>query len=113
MKRQNSRAQNMSEYVIVIGIVSLAFIGMQTYMKRGIQGVVKSSADELFSQSAYEQKVPDKSGTTDADETSTSSSNTTQTKTTTRLVSGGATTVTTNKTVSNTENSTSTATVTE
>lgn len=47
MKSGYSRGQNISEYVIVIAVVSAAIISMQTYAKRGIQGVVKSTADYL------------------------------------------------------------------
>ncbi len=46
-----SKAQSISEYVILIGLVSMALIGMQVYMKRGIQAVVKEAADELGQQS--------------------------------------------------------------
>ena len=44
------RGQSISEYVIVIGIVAAALLLMQTYIKRGIQGVIKASADELGDQ---------------------------------------------------------------
>jgi len=46
-KKRSSKAQSVAEYVILIGLVSLALIGMQVYMKRGIQGVVKAASDEL------------------------------------------------------------------
>jgi len=39
--------QSINEYVLVIVLVTLAGIGMQTYIKRGIQGIVKTSADRL------------------------------------------------------------------
>ncbi|MDD5477963.1 MAG: hypothetical protein PHG87_07215 [Candidatus Omnitrophica bacterium] len=41
------RAQSINEYVLVIALVTLAGIGMQIYIKRGIQGIVKTSADRL------------------------------------------------------------------
>lgn len=43
-------AQALSEYVIMIGLVAAALAGMQAYMKRAIQAVVKVSADELGEQ---------------------------------------------------------------
>ncbi|MDD5465675.1 MAG: hypothetical protein PHP73_04995 [Candidatus Omnitrophica bacterium] len=39
--------QSINEYVLVIVLVTLAGIGMQNYIKRGIQGIVKTSADTL------------------------------------------------------------------
>lgn len=42
-----SRGQNISEYVILVAVISAAIISTQTYTKRGIQGVVKSTADYL------------------------------------------------------------------
>jgi hypothetical protein len=55
-KRVNSRAQSISEYVLVIGLVSAALVGMQVYMKRGIQAVIKDSADELGIQEDSEER---------------------------------------------------------
>lgn len=37
----------MGECVLLLGIISAALLGMQTYMRRGIQGVVKTATDEL------------------------------------------------------------------
>jgi len=45
--KMRKRAQSINEYVLVITLVALAGIGMQTYIKRGIQGIVKTSADTL------------------------------------------------------------------
>ncbi len=47
---QCPKAQSISEYVILIGIVALALIGMQVYMRRGIQAVVKTAADQIGDQ---------------------------------------------------------------
>lgn len=68
-KRVNSRAQSISEYVLVIGLVSAALVGMQVYMKRGIQAVVKDSADELGIQEDSEIDV--EKGTTTYSKTNT------------------------------------------
>ena len=46
-KIKKSVGQSLSEYVIFIGVVSAALMGMQTYVKRGIQAVVKTQADAL------------------------------------------------------------------
>ena len=39
--------QSINEYVLVITLVTLAGVGMQAYIRRGIQGIVKISADTL------------------------------------------------------------------
>lgn len=43
----NRKGQNISEYGIVLALVMLALYSMNAYFKRGIQGVVKASADEM------------------------------------------------------------------
>ncbi len=45
--KMRKRGQSINEYVLVIVLVTLAGIGMQSYIKRGIQGIVKTSADTL------------------------------------------------------------------
>ena len=47
MADRRSRGQNLVEYALIIGVVSLALFAMQAYFKRGIQSVAKVSADEL------------------------------------------------------------------
>jgi len=47
---KNSRAQSINEYVFVIALVTAVFVVMQIYIKRGIQGVIKDTADEMGSQ---------------------------------------------------------------
>jgi len=44
------KAQSLSEYVLLIAVVSLALLAMQTYAKRGLQGTIKFMADELGKQ---------------------------------------------------------------
>ena len=41
------RAQSIVEYSIILVIIAAALMGMQTYMKRGIQAAVKVSCDQL------------------------------------------------------------------
>ncbi len=45
----NKKAQNFTEYAVLIGIVSLALFSMQVYFKRGIQSVAKLGFDDLGS----------------------------------------------------------------
>jgi uncharacterized protein (UPF0333 family) len=44
---RKSKGQSIIEYAIVLSIVTAAIMAMQTYIKRGIQGVVKVAADEM------------------------------------------------------------------
>lgn len=44
------RGQSITEYILLIGIVTAALLGMQVYMKRGIQAVIKSASDEMGEQ---------------------------------------------------------------
>ena len=53
----NSQAQSITEFVVIMGIVALALIGMQTYMKRGIQSVIKVSTDELGNQQQAAREI--------------------------------------------------------
>ncbi|MFH1768101.1 MAG: hypothetical protein ABH858_02930 [Candidatus Omnitrophota bacterium] len=46
-KKLFRKVQSMVEYAFLIGTVSAALIAMNTYAKRGIQAVVKLSADTL------------------------------------------------------------------
>ena len=47
MVRTNKRAELIIEYAVMIGLVAVALAAMQTYMKRGVQGVIKTTADQL------------------------------------------------------------------
>jgi len=49
-KRKKEAAHNLVEYVLILGIVTVALIAMQTYFKRGIQGIIKIVADDMGSQ---------------------------------------------------------------
>ena len=42
--------QAIVEYAILIGVITAAIVGMQTYAKRGIQATVKLAADQIGSQ---------------------------------------------------------------
>ena len=45
MLRRLRKGQSTAEYAIVIGLVIAAAVGMQIYVKRGIQGKVKDATD--------------------------------------------------------------------
>jgi Flp pilus assembly pilin Flp len=45
----NKKGQSTVEYALIIGCVTIALFGMQVYFKRGIQGIIKSSGDDLSS----------------------------------------------------------------
>ena len=39
--------QTVAEYVILLGLIAAAFIAMQTYMKRGMQGRLRDLANQI------------------------------------------------------------------
>src|SRR3990167_6310436 len=49
--------QSLLEYVILISIVGAVLVAMGPYMKRGVQAVVKVTADQLANQEQAEQSV--------------------------------------------------------
>ncbi len=66
----NRRAQSTVEYAILIAVVVGALLAMQIYMKRGVQGKLRSATDDIgeqFSPSAYKAKFTtvQKSATSD------------------------------------------------
>ncbi len=65
-KWQNFKGQSIIEYVLVIGVVMVVLIGMQVYMKRGIQGVIKTLADQVGEQKKAEDIDPFKGVKTDS-----------------------------------------------
>lgn len=56
MKLQKSQGQSLYEYAILLAIVVAVFTGMQVYLKRGIQGVIKVSTDEFGTQKLSEEE---------------------------------------------------------
>jgi Flp pilus assembly pilin Flp len=44
---KNKKAQNTAEYAILIGLVIAVVIGLQTYVKRGVQGRFKAEVDDM------------------------------------------------------------------
>jgi len=47
-----TKAQSTAEYAILIGLIIAAAVGMQTYVKRGIQGRIKDTSDNYVTQLA-------------------------------------------------------------
>jgi Flp pilus assembly pilin Flp len=47
---KDKQAQSIIEYAIVLSLVTAVFIGMQTYLKRGVQAAVKISTDRMGTQ---------------------------------------------------------------
>ena len=43
----NKKAQNISEYAIIIGLIGSILLGMSVYFQRGLQVVIKEPADNL------------------------------------------------------------------
>ena len=50
MLRVRARGQSTLEYVILIGFIVAALIAMGVYMKRGVQGRLKESTDQVGEQ---------------------------------------------------------------
>lgn len=63
------RGQSFVDLALIIGVVGLVFIGMQIYIRRGIQGKVKDLTDYIVS----DRQAPDKDAQ-DRNSTVTSSS---------------------------------------
>lgn len=46
-----SKAQNITEFVVLFSVLSLAAMSMSLYFRRGIQGLIKVASDEIGNQS--------------------------------------------------------------
>jgi Flp pilus assembly pilin Flp len=86
---RNRSGQSTLEYVILTGFVVAALIAMGTYMKRGMQGRLKESTDQVGQQYSAEHTTSDyttetnttQKETLDAGVTTTEITDNTQTKT--------------------------------
>ncbi|HBG60752.1 MAG: hypothetical protein A2Y03_04605 [Omnitrophica WOR_2 bacterium GWF2_38_59] len=47
---KNNKAQSILEYSLIIGIVTVIFFNMGTFLKRGTQGMIKTIADQIGDQ---------------------------------------------------------------
>lgn len=45
----SKRGQNLVDLALVIGVVGLVLVGMEVYIKRSVQGKVKSVTDHIIS----------------------------------------------------------------
>lgn len=54
--------QTMLEYLLLIGVVTLVLVSMGTDFKRGLQSMVKVTADQLGNQEGAEQNFNEQSG---------------------------------------------------
>lgn len=50
MRKYNHKAQSTLEYAILIAVVVGALVAIQIYLKRGIQGKMRDSADQVGEQ---------------------------------------------------------------
>lgn len=50
MLREFRKGQSTLEYALIIAVVAGALIAMQVYIKRGVQGKLKATADEIGEQ---------------------------------------------------------------
>ena len=60
-KRRNNGGQVFLEYTLILGILVLVIFGMGPMIRRGLQGLIKFTADQVGVQRNAEQKF-DKSG---------------------------------------------------
>ncbi|MCK5081848.1 MAG: hypothetical protein KAR31_02980 [Candidatus Omnitrophica bacterium] len=61
-EKSNNQAQIFLEYTIISGIVIMILLSMNTMIKRGIQGMVKSVADQIGLQINAEQNFNEVTG---------------------------------------------------
>jgi len=67
------RGQSFVDLALIIGVVGLVFIGMQIYIKRGIQGKVKDLTDYIVSnRQATDKDAVDRNSTLTSSSTMTS-----------------------------------------
>lgn len=48
--RRNYKGQSTLEYALIIAVVVAGLVAMQIYMKRGVQGKLRESADQIGEQ---------------------------------------------------------------
>lgn len=76
--KNRHRAQSTLEYAVIIAVVVGALLAIQIYMKRGIQGKLRGSTDQIGEQFEAEKTTVNRT--------------TTRTGTTVQKIEGGATT---------------------
>jgi Flp pilus assembly pilin Flp len=64
MKHKISRrAQSTLEYAVIIAVVAAALVAIQIYLKRGVQGKLRQSADQIGEQFEPEESTATSSTT--------------------------------------------------
>ena len=58
-KRKRIQGQSLLEYVSLVGIAVIVLITMSTFMRRGIQGMVRTVSDQIGDQQGAEQRFDD------------------------------------------------------
>lgn len=53
---KNNKAQSILEYSLIVGIVTIIFFNMGTFLKRGTQGMIKTVADQIGDQRNADQR---------------------------------------------------------
>ncbi|MDO8661643.1 MAG: hypothetical protein Q7K98_00260 [Candidatus Omnitrophota bacterium] len=71
MSKRNLRGQSTLEYVILAGFVVAALIAMGVYMKRGFQGRLRESTDQVGQQYSAEHTTSTYTTRTDVAQTET------------------------------------------
>jgi hypothetical protein len=64
--RKHEAANIFTEYVVVFGIVSLALVAMNIYIKRGIQGRIKEMSDYFIAPEADHTEAINPTANTDS-----------------------------------------------
>jgi hypothetical protein len=52
------RGQNLVDLALIIGVVGLVFIGMETYIKRSVQGKIRNLTDYIVSDQQSTEEDP-------------------------------------------------------
>lgn len=97
-KHLNPKAQSTLEYAILVVIIIGVLLAMQVYIKRGLQGRLKSSTDDIGEQysvgegGSYTKKTHTNSKTIEESKGGVSNTNTVHSITTTNVTARWATT---------------------
>ena|SRR3990167_1965266 len=55
--KMNARGQSMLDYALLFGIVAIILFSMAPYMRRSIQGMVRTVSDQIGTQQGAEQSA--------------------------------------------------------
>ena len=68
MFKHSRRGQNTLEYVLLLGFVIVALIAMGVYMKRGFQGKLRESTDQIGEQYSAKHTTSNYTTTTEMEQ---------------------------------------------